>query len=47
MIKNTNIQRSVVLPKEICDKINAMAKENYTTFNAVVKQILIEYFKNK
>lgn len=47
MIKETNIQRSVVLPKDISDKINALAKENYTTFNAVVKQILIEYFKNK
>lgn len=47
MIKDTNIQRSIVLPKELANKINAMAKENYTTFNAVVKQILIEYFKNK
>lgn len=47
MIKETNIQRSVVLPKEIYEKINALAKENYTTFNAIVKQILIEYFKNK
>jgi hypothetical protein len=47
MIKDTNIQRSIVLPKELANKITAMAKENYTTFNAVVKQILIEYFKNK
>lgn len=47
MIKETNIQRSIVLPKQIADKINNMAKENYTTFNAIVKQILIEYFKNK
>ena len=47
MIKESNIQRSIVLPKEISDKINALAKENYTTFNAIVKKVLIEYFKDK
>ena len=47
MIKETNIQRSIVLPKEIALKIENMAKENYSTFNAIVKQILVEYFKNK
>lgn len=46
MIKDTNMQRSIVLPKEINEKINDLAKENYTTFNAIVKQILVEYFKN-
>lgn len=47
MIKNTNVQRSIVLPKDIAEKINELAKTNYTTFNQIVKQILIEYFKNK
>lgn len=47
MIKKTNVQRSIVLPQEIAKKITDLAKSNYTTFNQIVKQILIEYFKNK
>ena len=47
MIKNSNIQRSVVMPKDIYEKLNQMAEENYTTVSNVIKQILIEYFKNK
>lgn len=47
MIKDSNVQRSIVLPKELNDKINAIAKENYTTFNAIVKAIILGYFKEK
>lgn len=45
--KNKNIQRSIVLPNELNDKINAIAKENYTSFNSVVKKILSDYVKEK
>ena len=47
MVKSTNIQRSVIIPKEIAEKIKQEAEENYTTFNNVVKKILIDYYKNK
>lgn len=47
MIKKTNIQRSILLPKDIAIKIEKEAEENYTTFNAIVKKIIIEYYKNK
>lgn len=47
MIKNSNIQRSIVLPKEIANKINEIAAQNFTTFNAIVKQILIDFLKDK
>lgn len=47
MIKNSNVQRSVVMPKDIYEKLNQMAEENYSTVSNVIKQILIEYFKNK
>ena len=47
MVKSTNIQRSVIIPKEIAEKIKKEAEENYTTFNNVVKKILIDYYKNK
>lgn len=45
--KNKNIQRSIVLPKELNDKISAIAKENCTSFNSVVKKILSDYVKEK
>ena len=47
MIKETNVQKTVVLPKEIAEKIENEAKENYCSFSTRVKQILIEYYKNK
>lgn len=47
MIKETNVQKCVVLPKEIVEKIEKEAKENYCSFSTRVKQILIEYYKNK
>lgn len=47
MIKDSNVLRSVLLPKELADKIQADADSNYTSFNAIVRRILIEYYKNK
>lgn len=47
MIKESNVQRTVVLPKEIEKKIEEMAKENFCSFSATVKAILAEYFKSK
>lgn len=47
MIKDTNIQRSIILPKDIVAKVQEIADADYISFNAVVKKILIEYFKNK
>lgn len=47
MIKDDKIQRSIVLPKALAEKVNLFAKENYTTFNSAIRQILIEYFKSK
>lgn len=47
MIKESNVQRSIVLPKAIADKIQKEADDNYISFNAIVKKIIIEYYKNK
>ena len=47
MIKDTNVQKAVILPKEIAEKIEIEARENYCSFSTRVKQILIEYYKNK
>lgn len=47
MIKESNVLRSVMLPKELVDKIQQDADSNYTSFNAVVRKILVEYYKNK
>ena len=47
MIKDTNVQKAVILPKEIAEKIENEAKENYCSFSTRVKQILIEHCKGK
>lgn len=47
MIKDTNVQRTIVIPKEIAEKIDKEAKEYYCSSSAVVKKILIAYYKNK
>lgn len=47
MIKNTNVQKSIIIPKEISNKIDELAKENYCSASTMIKNILIEYFKNK
>lgn len=45
MLKNTNVQRSIVLPKDMANKIQKIADENFVSFNSIVKMILVEYFK--
>ena len=47
MIKDTNVQKAVILPREIAEKIENEAKENYCSFSTRVKQILIEHCKGK
>ena len=47
MIKESNVQKSVVIPKEIADKIKQEAEKNYCSESTMMKLILIEYFKNK
>lgn len=41
------IQRSIVIPKEIEEKINKEAEENFASANFVVRKILTNYYKNK
>ena len=47
MIKESNVQKSVVIPKEIAEKIKQEAEKNYCSESTMMKLILIEYFKNK
>lgn len=47
MIKDTNIQRSIVLPKAVVEQIQQVADDNYISFNAAVRKIIIDYFKGK
>ena len=47
MIKETNVQKTVVLPKDIAEQLEEEAKMNYCTFSNMVKQILIEHCKGK
>ena len=47
MIKESNVQKSVVIPKEIAEKIKQEAEKNYCSESRMMKLILIEYFKNK
>lgn len=47
MIKKTNVQRCIVISKELCDKIKKEAEENCASFNWVVKRVMTDYFRNK
>lgn len=47
MIKDSNVQKTIVIPKEIAEKIKHEAENNYCSESTMVKLILIEYFKNK
>lgn len=47
MIKDSNVQKTIVIPKDIAEKIKQEAKKNYCSESTMVKFILIEYFKNK
>lgn len=46
-MKENNVARSVVLPKSIADKVQQDADNNCSSFNAIVRKILVEYYKNK
>lgn len=47
MINEKNIQRSIVIPKELNAKIEEEAKKNYGSCNWVIRRILTDYFRNK
>ena len=47
MIKESNVQKTIIIPKEIAEKVKQEAKKNYCTESTMVKLILIEYFRNK
>jgi hypothetical protein len=47
MIKDTNVQKTIVIPKVIVDKIKQEAKENFCSESTMIKNILINYYKNK
>lgn len=47
MIKDSNVQKTIVIPKEIAEKIKEEAKKHYCSESTMTKLILIEYFKNK
>lgn len=47
MIKDTNIQKSVVISRELNAKIEQEAKKNFASSNWVVRKILTDYFRNK
>lgn len=47
MIKETNVIKSVVLPKDIVEKIKEESKKLYCSQCELIRRILIEYFKSK
>lgn len=44
-IKESNKQVSIVLPKEIIEKIDKLADDNYLTRSQQCARIIIEYIK--
>lgn len=48
MIKNSNIQKSIVISKELNDKLNAEAKKEYFgTTSQLIRKILSDYIRDK
>lgn len=47
MIKDSNIQKSIVISRELNAKINEEAKKSFSSSNWVVRKILTDYFKKK
>ena len=47
MIKDSNVQKTAVIPKEIAKKIKQEAIKNYCSESTMIKIILIKYFENK
>ena len=46
-MKENKVLRSVLLPKELFEKIQKEANENLSSFNSIVRKIISEYSKNK
>lgn len=44
-VKETNKQVSIVLPKEIVDRLDKLANENYLTRSQQCARIIIEFIK--
>lgn len=44
---DTNIQRSIVIPKELNEKVKREAEELCTSTNCVIRKILTDYYKRK
>lgn len=47
MVKDTNKQRSIVLPKEIDNLVKKDAQENFCSVSAIIKKIIIEHYKKE
>lgn len=47
MIKSSNIQKTVIIPKAIAELIKKEAKENFCSESTMIKTILINYYKCK
>lgn len=46
-MKQDKVLRSVLLPKELVEKIQQDADESFSSFNAIVRKIIVEYYKNR
>lgn len=47
MIGKSYVQKSIVITKDLCEKVNKEAEDNYTSFNWVIRKVLTEYFRGK
>ena len=47
MIKSTNVQKTVIMPKVVAEMLKKEAKENFCSESTMIKNILISYYKNK
>lgn len=47
MLKDNKLQRSIVITKELDEKIKQEAEELCTSSNCVIRKILTDYFKRK
>lgn len=48
MIKDSNIQICIIIPKEINEKLKEDAKTDFSNSrNSVARRILIDYYKNR
>lgn len=47
MISETNMQRTIVLSKELDTKLKADADKNFSSVACVIRKILTEYYREK